>query len=252
MAVTFVISNRKGGTGKTTVSVNLAAELSAMGKRVLLIDLDSQSHCAVGLGVNVGKGSLTAHDIFRKKDTQMIHAVQQTEFENLWLAPADAMFDHGSGMRDERLLANALAVEAIDSKFDVVILDTPPSLDILLLNALIAANWVIVPYVPHPLSMEGMRQLMRVLFKIISGPNRHLKIAGFLPMMAAGNIRQHRIVTGEVSRHFGSLRVLNGIRNDIRLAESLGTGKPIRYYAPKSRGAEDFKQLAESMAVLCP
>jgi len=251
MAMTFVVSNRKGGAGKTTVSVNLAAEIAAMGKRVLLIDLDSQSHCAFGLGVKVDKGTLTAHDIFREKGAQLFHAVQPTVFENLWLAPADSMFDHGSGLRDEHLMANALAMEEIDLKFDVVILDTPPSLDILLLNALIAANRVLVPYVPHPLSMEGMRQLMRVLFKIISGPNRQLKIAGFLPMMTAANIRQHRIVTGDVARHFGSLRVLSGIRNDIRLAESFATGQPIRYYAPKSRGAEDFKQLADSMAGLC-
>lgn len=252
MAVTFVISNRKGGTGKTTVSVNVAAELAAQGRRVLLVDLDSQGHCAVGLGIKVGKGTPTVHDLFRHTDARLATAVQPTAFKNLVLAPADPLFEHGEGLRDEGLLKRALAEEAIVTNFDVVILDTPPSHDILLLNALIAANWVVVPFMPHPLASEGARQLMRVLFKIISGSNQQLKLAGFLPMMANDHIRIHRTVNGEVAHQFGASRMLPIIRNDIRLAESFGAGKPIRYYAPKSRAAEDFAQLGTLLAQLCP
>ncbi|MGZ4991744.1 MAG: ParA family protein, partial [Methylobacter sp.] len=124
--------------------------------------------------------------------------------------------------------------------------------DVLLLNALSAANGVLVPYIPHHLSYEGVRQLMRVMFKVMSGDNPNLKILGFLPMMATQHIRQHRLVTGEVSRQFGAHRVMPGIRNDIRLAESFAVGKPIRYYAPKSRGAKDFAQLGTVLAQLCP
>ena len=244
MAVTLVVSNRKGGTGKTTVSVNLAAEMATMGQRVLLIDLDSQSHCAVGLGVKVGKETLTAHDIFRSRESRLANVIQATAFTNLSLAPADPLFEHGSGLSDKGLLVRALADENIASAFDLVILDTPPSLDILLFNALFAANWVLVPFVPHPLSYEGVRQLMRVLFKVISGPNQQLKLAGFLPMMAADHIRQHRAVGSDVAQQYGANRVLPGIRTDIRLAESFAAGKPIRSYAPKSRGAEDFARLA--------
>lgn len=252
MAVTFVISNRKGGTGKTTVSVNIAAELAALGRRVLLVDLDSQSHCAVGVGIKVGKGTPTAHDIFRSQDARLATAVQQTAFENLSLAPADPLFEHGEGLRDEGLLSRALAEEEIASNFDVVILDTPPSHDILLLNALTVANWVVVPYMPHPLASEGARQLMRMLFKIISGPNQQLKLAGFLPMMANENIRIHRTVNSHVAHQFGASRLLPIIRSDIRLAESFGVGKPIRYYAPKSRASEDFARLGTLLAQLCP
>jgi len=250
MPVTLVISNRKGGTGKTTVSVNLAAELAVHGKRVLLVDLDSQGHCAVGLGLKVGRGAPTAHDIFRDNGGRLAATIQPTAFPNLSLAPADPLFDHGSGLRDEGLLSRAIAEEDIASSFDVVILDTPPSLDILLFNGLVAANLVLVPYVPHPLSLEGVRQLLRVLFKIISGPNPKLKIAGFLPTMVANHIRQHRIVSGDVGRLFGPSRLLPGIRNDIRVAEAFAIGKPIRYYAHKSRGAEDFTQLASDLAAM--
>lgn len=244
----IAISNRKGGAGKTTVAVNLAAELAAQGRRVLLVDLDSQGHCAAGLGVKIDKGSPTVHDLFLDPQASLSAALRQTDCPNLALAPADQLFDHGSGTGDERRLAQALADEAIVTAFDLVILDTPPSLDHLLLNALMAANWVLVPYVPHHLSFEGMRQLMRVLFKVMSGGNPQLKILGFLPVMVTEHIRQHRLVTGEVSRQFGAPRVLAGIRNDIRLAESFGVGKPIRQYAPKCRGAEDFAALAATLA----
>ena len=126
MAVTLAVSNRKGGTGKTTVSVNLAAEMATMGQRVLLIDLDSQSHCAVGLGVKVGKETLTVHDIFRSRESRLANVIQTTAFTNLSLAPADPLFEHGSGLSDKELLVRALADENIASAFDLVILDTPP------------------------------------------------------------------------------------------------------------------------------
>lgn len=243
----IAVSNRKGGTGKTTVSVNLAAELAMLGRRVLLVDLDSQGHCAVGLGMKVGRGEATAHDIFTDPAARLAAAIRESAFANLALAPANQLFDHGNGVRDEHRLARALAEEAIAERFDVVIVDTPPSLDALLINALTAANWVLVPYIPHHLSFEGVRQLMRVLFKVMTGANPNLKILGFLPTNAANHIRQHRAVTGEVSRQFGAHRVLSGIRCDIRLAEAFAAGKPVRHYAPNSRGAQDFADLAASM-----
>ena len=251
MPVIFVVSNRKGGTGKTTVTVNLAAELAALGKRVLLVDLDSQSHCAVGLGIKVTKETPSAHDIFRNVEAKLAPTIQKTVFENLSLSPANPLYEHGEGVRLEGLLKRALEEEEIVNNYDVVILDTPPSHDILLLNALVAANWVVVPYMPHPLAGEGARQLMRVLFKVISGSNQQLKLAGFLPMMASDSIKIHRTVIKDVTHQFGASRMLPSIRNDIRLAESFGVGKPIRYFAPKSRGAEDFAKLASVLVQLC-
>jgi chromosome partitioning protein len=243
----IAVSNRKGGTGKTTVSVNLAAELAALGRRVLLVDLDSQGHCAVGLGIKVGAADGTVHRIFSDPGARLAPVIRASAFANLYLAPADQLFEHGSGHRDPLRLARALAEPEIRQHFEVVIVDTPPSLDLLLLNALTAANWVLVPYVPHHLSFEGVRQLMRVLFKVMTRDNPSLKILGFLPTTAAEHIRQHRQVTNEMSRQFGAHRVLSGIRNDIRLAEAFAAGKPIHHYAPKSRGARDFAVLAASL-----
>uniref|UniRef100_A0A7C4RGK8 ParA family protein n=1 Tax=Desulfatirhabdium butyrativorans TaxID=340467 RepID=A0A7C4RGK8_9BACT len=244
----IAVCSRKGGTGKTTVVVNVAAELAACGWRVLLVDLDSQGHCAVGLGVATDAGQKTSHRLFVDVDAQIGDAIVETDIGNLWLAPADPRFDHGAGERNDLRLREAISREALDQRFDCIIIDTPPSLDTLLMNALLAAQHVVVPYVPHPLSFEGVRQLIRALFPVMTRHNRHLKILGFVPMMAAEHIRQHRAVSGQMSRDFGSSRLLPSIRNDIRLAEAFASGQPIRIYAPKSRGAEDFAKLAQEIA----
>jgi chromosome partitioning protein len=166
---------------------------------------------------------------------------------NLWLAPADPRFDHGTGERNDQRLRDAIAAEGLYRRFDCLVIDTPPSLDALLTNALLAATRVLVPYVPHHLSFEATRQLVRALFPVVTHHNRALKILGFVPMMAAEHVRQHRTVNGSVSHEFGATKLLPPIRSDIRLAEAMAAGKPIRAYAPKSRGAEDFAALAEAI-----
>jgi chromosome partitioning protein len=247
MARVLVITNRKGGSGKTTTSVNLAAEMAARGERVLLVDLDTQGHCAVGLGVSVKKGEPTVHDLFAT-GAPLLPALRESQWENLHLLPADPLFEHGSGSRDEFLLRRALADEGVHARYDRIILDTPPSLDILLLNALHAADRVLVPFLPHFLAGEGVRQLARVLFRVASSrSDKGLRVLGFLPIMCDSRIGQHRQVMNSVAHQFGATRMLSGIRNDIRVAESFAAGKPVRYYAAKSRAAEDYLAVTASL-----
>ena len=247
MARVLVVTNRKGGTGKTTTSVNLAAELAARGERVLLIDLDTQGHCAIGLGISVRKGDPTVHHLFASGHP-LKPALRESHWDNLHLLPADPLFEHGSGIRDEFLLRRALADEGLLELYDTILLDTPPSLDVLLLNALHAADRVLVPFLPHFLAGEGVRQLARVLFRVASTrTEKSLRVLGFLPVMCDTRIGQHRQVMGNVAHQFGASRMLTGIRNDIRVAESFLAGKPVRYYAPKSRAAEDFRAVAEDL-----
>ena len=241
MPTIIVIANRKGGTGKTTTAVNLAAEFAASGERVLLIDLDTQNHCALGLGLTPGKGQLTVHHLFREPAAEdlLAAAILPSACERLDLIPADPDFQHDAALNDDQVLSRALANPVING-YDRILIDSPPSLDRLLLNALTAARWALIPFVPHPLSGEGVRQLARVFFRVAMRSNANLRLLGLLPVMIDSRIGQHRREQDQVIRQFGQERLLGCIRSDIKLAESFAAGRPIRDYAPHSRGNQDY------------
>lgn len=250
MARTLVISNRKGGSGKSATTVNIAAEMASRGKRILVIDLDTQGHCAVGFGIQIMRDSASVHGMLAGKNT-LQQAVRQTAWPGLDLIAADPLSDHGASGDKDFLLRDALQNEGFIDTYDTVILDTPPSLDGLLMNALCAADRVLIPFLPHFLSGEGVRQLARILFRVASrGLNERLKVLGFLPVMLDVRIGQHREVSQSLSHQFGAARVLPGIRNDIRVAESFAAGKPVRMYAPKSRAAADYEAAAAAIESL--
>ncbi len=244
MARTLVISNRKGGSGKTSTSVNVAAEMAAQGQRVLLIDLDTQGHCAVGLGFKPPRDAPTVHGFLAGRHG-LRQAVVASGWPGLHLVAADPLFEHGGVGASELLLRDSLVAEGLVDDYDTIILDTPPSLDGLLINALCAADRVLVPFVPHYLSGEGVRQLARLLFKVASrGLNERLKVLGFLPVMVDLRIGQHREVNASLSHQFGAARLLPGIRTDIKVAEAFAVGKPVRVHSPGSRAAADYAAAA--------
>jgi chromosome partitioning protein len=250
MTRTLVISNRKGGSGKSASSVNVAAELAARGQRVLLIDLDTQSHCAVGLGQKLARDTPTVHGFLAGRYT-LRQALQKSVWPGLHLIPADPLFDHGSAGSGELKLNDALRSEGLVDDYDTIVIDTPPSLDSLLLNALCAADRVLIPFLPHHLSGEGVRQLARVLFRVSSqGLNERLRILGFLPVMLDLRIGQHRDVNASLAHQFGTNRLLPGIRTDIKVAEAFGHGKPVREHAPNSRAAADYAAVVNAMEVM--
>lgn len=247
MARTLIVSNRKGGTGKSSSAVNIAAELHARGQRVLLIDMDTQAHCAYGVGLSIGRDTPTLHGFMAGRHS-LQDAVLHTGWAGLDLIPGDPLFEHGSGQVGELLLRNALHHTGLAQSYDTIVLDTPPSLDALLLNALCAADRVLIPFVPHFLAGEGVRQLARVLFKIASrGSNEDLRVLGFLPVMLDTRINLHRQVQEGLGQQFGRNRMLPGIRNDIRVAEAFAAGQPLRYYAPKSRAAADYTEAVDAL-----
>ena len=151
---------------------------------------------------------------------------------------------HG-GYAKNRCEACNPTLQSCDERFDVVLMDTPPSQDQLLMNALMAADWVVVPFVPHFLSYQGIKQLVRLMHSVKLSNNPRLQLAGFLPTMASKTMKHHKAVMEEVSRHFGRDRILPAIRTDIRLADAFSKGQPVIGFAPKSRAAEDFSVLSQ-------
>ena len=246
MAHRLAICNRKGGTGKTTVSVNIAAEMASRGLRVLLIDLDPQCHCAAGVGMN--QSGPTVHDVFHRADVSLNQAIQRTGISGLWLATADPCFDHSLARTGHLPLPEALTKSGADDCFDLIVLDTPPSLDPLLINALASADSVVVPFIPHQLSMLGVRQLVQQMYTIKSSHNPSLTLAGFLPNLASQTMRHHKRVMQDIEIQFGAGRLLPSIRSDIRLAEAFASGQPVRLFSPGSGGAHDFVRLAAKLA----
>ena len=214
----LTISNRKGGSGKSTTSVNLAAECGARGRRTLLVDLDTQGHAGLGFGIVPERDAPTAHHIFTSLDFDLQTAIRPTAFPGVSVAPADQLFDGTTAVdRSVSALQRCLRIPEITARFDLVIVDTPPSLDMILVNALAAADGVLVPMIPHALSAEGVRQLARLFFRIATTVNNDLKVVGLLPVMLNVHTNHHRETMQDIAREFGIEHVLTGIRTDIRL-----------------------------------
>jgi chromosome partitioning protein len=250
MAKILAMTNRKGGSGKTACSVNISAEFAARGQRVLLIDLDTQSHCAIGLGIALERSAPTIHGFMEGNNT-LSQAICSSQWPGLDLVPGNPLADHGTRKYNETHLRDALCLPEISASYDWIVLDTAPSLDTLLINALRAADRVLVPFVPHYLGAEGVRQLSRLLFRIVShGDNDNLNLLGFLPVMQDLRVGLHREMILSLSQQFGQERLLPGVRNDIRVAEAFAVGQPLRVFAPKCRGVADYAEVVDKMSLL--
>lgn len=241
----LAISNRKGGTGKTTTAVNLAAEFAARGYRVLLVDTDSQGHCALGLGVSWRKGMPSVHDLFDDQPPVWSDCILPTQVAGLDLIAANTRFEGLWGTEDTGILRRALT--QAQQHYDLIFLDTPPSVDLVLINALTAASGVLIPAVPHHLGAEGVRQLTQLFYRVASRDNPQLKLLGIVPVMADTQVPGHQEVVRELRQAFGPGRMLRGVRRDQRLAEAFAAGQPIRDFAPRCRGAMDYFMLTEQL-----
>ena len=248
MAKIIAIANQKGGVGKTTTTVNLSAGLAEHGKKVLLIDCDPQGNATSGLGINKSTIQKTIYDILIN-NTEAKYALQMTNYgvtvlpSNINLAGAEV--ELVAAIARESKLRNAL--EPLRNDYDYILIDCPPSLGLLTINSLAAANSIIIPIQCEFYALEGVTQLMNTIELVKSSLNPLLAIEGVVMTMYDSRTRLSQQVVEEVKKNFGYLVYETLIPRSVRLSEAPSYGMPIIAYDKKSKSAEVYLKLAEEV-----
>jgi chromosome partitioning protein len=245
----FCIANQKGGVGKTTTTVNLAAGLAQIGQRVLVVDLDPQGNATMGSGIDKRAMSLSVYDVLLESAT-IAEARQRSEKvgydvlgANRELAGAEVELV-SLERRDKRL---KLALEAVTSDYDFVLIDCPPSLSLLTLNGLCSAHGVVVPMQCEYFALEGLSDLVNTIKQVHANLNPDLQLIGLLRVMFDPRITLQQQVSDQLKVHFGDKVFNSVIPRNVRLAEAPSYGLPGVVFDPASRGAQAFVEFAAEM-----
>ena len=256
----IAVMNQKGGVGKTTTSVNLAAGLARFGNRVCLIDLDPQAHASLHLGVELENGRDSVYQVFSGQRT--IADVLQMVSSNLWLIPADldlaaTEMELVDAPGREFILRNGLAAADAESRFDYIIMDCPPSLGVLTINALSCASEVFIPLQPHFFALQGLSKLFETTALVTRRLNRNLRVSGIVLCLYETGTRLAGDVTDDLKMFLQSsdpqapwanARIFDAkVRRNIKLAEAPSHGQSIFDYAPTSTGALDYQNLVHEV-----
>jgi chromosome partitioning protein len=244
------LANQKGGVGKTTTAVNLGASLAEMGSRVLLIDLDPQGNATTGLGINARNLELSIYDVILR-EVPLEDCIEPTSLKNLFLAPATidlagAEIELVPSFSRELKLRRAL--ETVLSEFDYILIDCPPSLGLITVNALAAAGEVLVPIQCEYYALEGLGQLLRNVQLVRTNLNPHLEVSAIVLTMYDARTKLAEQVADEVRAHFGAKVCRSVVPRTVRLSEAPSFGQPITIFDPTSRGALAYRELAKEVS----
>ncbi|HTZ09608.1 MAG TPA: ParA family protein [Acidimicrobiales bacterium] len=246
----LAVANQKGGVGKTTTAVNLGAGLAELGFRVLVVDLDPQGNATTGLGIDGHSFELSMYDVVMR-DAKLEDAVVPTSMKNLFVAPATIDL---AGAEIElvptfsRELKLRRALESVSGDFDYVLIDCPPSLGLITVNGLAAAQEVLVPIQCEYYALEGLGQLLRNVHLVQSNLNEQLEVSTIVLTMYDGRTKLAEQVADEVRAHFGSKVCRNVIPRTVRISEAPSFGQPITTFDPSSRGAIAYRELAKEVS----
>jgi len=246
----MAVANQKGGVGKTTTAVNLGAGLAEIGFRVLVIDLDPQGNATTGLGIDGRSFELSMYDVVMR-DAKLEDAIEPTSMKNLFVAPATIDL---AGAEIElvptfsRELKLRRALESVIGDFDYILIDCPPSLGLITVNGLAAADEVLVPIQCEYYALEGLGQLLRNVHLVQANLNEKLEVTTIVLTMYDGRTKLAEQVAEEVRTHFGAKVCRNVIPRTVRISEAPSFGQPITAFDPSSRGAIAYRELAKEVS----
>ena len=244
MGKAIAIFNQKGGVGKTTTNINLAACLALKGKKVLVLDIDPQGNTTSGLGVSKKTLDKTVYNILVDNEFDPREAITGTSVDNLDLIPASVVQIEGR----EKALKNGL--DKIREEYDYIFIDCPPSLGLLTINSLAAVDSVLIPIQCEFYALEGVSQLVSTIELVRKSLNPSLTVQGVILSMFDGRTNLSAQVVQEVKKYFGGKVYSTVIPRNVRLAEAPSFGLPITAYDPKSKGAEAYTEFAEEFLEL--
>jgi len=244
----LAVTNQKGGVGKTTTAINLGAALARLNQRVLIVDLDPQGNASTGLGIVPSDRMLTTYDLL-VDDAPLRNVVLPTQFDGLFIAPATTdlsstdvdLVDHENRVR---LLRDALR-NATDMKFDVILIDCPPSLSLLTVNALVAADAALVPLQTEFFALEGLSQLLLTVRQVRESANPGLRVDGVVLTMFDQRNNLCRQVEEDARETLGDLVYRTRIPRNVRVSEAPSYALPVIDYDPASKGSEAYLELAQ-------